>query len=148
VVEGHVVAGGQLVEVAVVADDGADVQRQQPAFPAEQQVVQAVAFLADQQDRPHRLAQGVQAQLHPERLGKQPQLHFQVLVGDLVAGELHPHEKQTGVRVVVLRGFFDIAAALQQEAGDGMNDARAVRAGKGENVSMTHGGNCRSMAWT
>ncbi len=29
VVERHVVAGGQLVEVAVVADDGADVDRQQ-----------------------------------------------------------------------------------------------------------------------
>jgi hypothetical protein len=68
VVKGHVVAGSQLVEVAVVADDGADVQRQQPAFPAEQQVVQAVALLADHDDRAHGLCGGVQLPLQVQGL--------------------------------------------------------------------------------
>ncbi len=60
VVEGHVVAGRQLVKLTVVADDGADVQRQQATFPAEQQVVQAVTFFADHDHGSHRLGGGVQ----------------------------------------------------------------------------------------
>jgi hypothetical protein len=90
-------------------------RRQQPAFPAEQQVVEAMPLLADHQHRAHRLGGGVQAPLHRERLGEVPQLQPQVFVGDLVAGELHAHEKQAGAVVVVLGGFLDVAAALQQE---------------------------------
>jgi hypothetical protein len=43
-----------------------------------------------------------------------------------IAGKTHPHKKQTGIRVVVLRGFFDVALALEQKTRDGMHDTRAV----------------------
>ena len=135
----HVVAGRELVKVAVVADDGANVQRQQAALPAEHQVVEAVAFFADENDGAHRLGHGVQGPLHGKGLGKQLQAQAQVVLGELAAGELHPHEKQAGGRVVVLGCFFDVAAVFQQETRDGVHDARAVLAGKGEDVGVLHG---------
>jgi hypothetical protein len=49
---------------------------------------------------------------------------LQVVKRVLVAGKLHPHEEQAGVVVVVLGGFFDVAAALQQKARHGVHDAR------------------------
>jgi hypothetical protein len=51
------------------------------------------------------------------------QLGAQVVLRQLAAGELHPHEEQAGAVVVVLGGFFDVAAALQQKARDGVHDA-------------------------
>jgi hypothetical protein len=58
----------------------------------------------------------VQLALHAKGLGEQLQVQAQVVLRELAAGELHPHEKQTGAVVVVLGGFFDVAAALQQKA--------------------------------
>jgi len=138
VVKGHVVAGGQLVELAVVAHDGADVQRQQARLPAEQQVVQAMAFLADHEHRAHGLAGGVQLPAHLKALRKSPQLLAQ-RAGVQRAGELHPHEEQAGVVVVVLGRLFDVAAALEQKAGDGVHDAGAVGAGEGQDIGRAHG---------
>jgi hypothetical protein len=128
VVKRHVVAGSQLVEIAVVADDGADVQRQQPAFPAEQQVVQAVALLADHDDRAHGLCCGMQLPLQVQGCGKGGQVGFELFVAELAAGKLHAHEEQAGVVVVELRGFFDVAGAFQQKAGHRMHQTQAVGA--------------------
>ena len=128
VMKRDVVAGRQLVELAVVGHDGAHVQRQQARLAAKQQVVQAVAFLADQDHRAHGLGGVVQFPAHLEGLGKGFQLTGQLCVRQLAAGELHAHEKQARALVVVLRGFFDVAAMLEQKAGDGMNNAPAVGA--------------------
>jgi hypothetical protein len=71
VVKRHVVAGRQLVKLAVVADDGANVQRQQAAFPAKQQVVEAMPLFADQDDGAHGLVLCVQLAIAScKRLGK------------------------------------------------------------------------------
>ena len=127
--KGHVVAGRQLVELAVVADNGADVDGQQAAFPSEQQVVQAMAFFADKDDGGHGLRGVVQVPCHLEGRGKTGQLGSQVGFADLVAGKLHAHEEQTRVMVVVLRGLFNVATAFQQKARNGVHDARSVGAG-------------------
>ena len=99
-----------------------------------------MAFLADHDHRAHRLGGGVQLPGHLERLGEELELGFQVLERQLVAGELHPHEKEARVVVVVLRGLLDVAPAFQQEARDGVHDARSVRAGKSQDISSVHTG--------
>ena len=86
----------------------------------------------------HRLVGAVQLPHHLEGLGEGLQLELEILQRQLVARELHPHEEQAGVVVVVLGRLFDVAAALQQEAGNGMHDARPVRAGKGQDISVVH----------
>ena len=52
----------------------------------------------------------------------------------LVAGKLHPHEEQARGVVVVLRGFFDVAAVLQQEARNGVHQPEPVGAGQCQDV--------------
>ena len=47
---------------------------------------------------------------------------------------MHAHEEQPGLGVAELVGVDDVAAALKQEAGDAVDDARAVGAGEGEDV--------------
>ena len=90
-----------------------------------------MAFLADHDDGAHRLRGGVQLPHHLERRGKGRQLRVQRFVCQPVAGKLHSHEEEPGVMVVVLRSFFDVAAALQQKTRDGVDDAFAVRARQG-----------------
>src|SRR5665647_1648995 len=58
----------------------------------------------------------------------------------LLADELHAHEEQACVRVVVLRGLLNVAAALEQKTGYGVNNAAAVRAGKSQDISVIHKG--------
>ena len=62
----NVVAGRQLVKLTVVTHNGADVDGQQAAFPAKQQIVQAMAFFADQNDGRHGLGGVVQIPSHLE----------------------------------------------------------------------------------
>ena len=96
-----------------------------------------MAFAADHQHRFHGLLGLLQAPVHAKTLGQLAQLGVQLLGGQ-VAGKAHAHEKKAGgvfVLVVgVLRGVQDVAASLKQKAGDGVDDARAVRAGKLEDV--------------
>src|SRR3990167_4696273 len=95
--------------------------------------------MARMSSRSRPLGQRVQLALHAKGLGEQLQVQTQVVLRELAAGELHPHEKQTGAVVVVLGGFFDVAAAFQQETRDGVHDAGAVLAGQGEDVGVVHG---------
>ncbi len=115
-VEGDVVAGGQLVKIAVVADDGADVHRQQAGLGAEHQIIQAVAVAADHDDGAHGRFGRMQLPVHVEGHGKGGQTGLEFFKRKLVAGKLHTHEKQACVGVVVLRSFFNVAAVVQQEA--------------------------------
>jgi hypothetical protein len=43
---------------------------------------------------------------------------------------MHAHEEAAGEGITVLVGIDDIAAVLEQQAGNGVHDARLVRAGK------------------
>ena len=82
----------------------------------------------------------MQTPAHLEGLCEKVQLGFQVVVGQLPAGELHPHEKQAGVTVVVLGCLFNVAAALQQKTGHGVDQPQTVRAGQSQYVNMVHSG--------
>ena len=143
VMKGHVVAGRQLVKLTVVADNGTNVNGQQATFPAEQQIVQAMALFADQNDRAHGLGGAVQVPGHVEGGCKTDQLGVQIGFVHWLAGKLHAHEKQACCGVVVLSGFFNVAAAFQQKPRNSVHDARSVGAGKRQNVGMIHGGYCR-----
>ena len=123
----------------MVADNGANVDGQQATFPAEQQIVQAMALFADQNDRAHGLCGAVQIPCHLKGGCKTDQLGMQIGFIHWVTGELHAHEKQTCGGVVVLSGFFNVAAAFQQKPRNSVHDARSVGAGKRQNVGMIHG---------
>ena len=135
VVEGNVVGRRQLVEIPMVRHDRADVDRQQPGAPAEQQVVQAVPQLRDQDQRGHGAGRVGKAEAHAEALGHRREGRREVR---LRRGEVHAHEEQPGVAVVELAGFQDVAALFEEEAGNGVDDARTVRTGKGEDVAVFH----------
>ena len=62
-------------------------------------------------------------------------------MGQAVTGKLHAHKKQACGRIVVLGGFFNVAATLHQEARYGVYDAHSVRAGQGKNVGVGHRAN-------
>ena len=112
-VEGYVVAGSELVKIAVVADDGAHINGQQAGLGAEHQVIEAMPVAADHDDGAHGGRCGVQLPVHLEWCRKGGQLCLEIIKAQLVAGKLHPHEKQARVMVVVLRGFFNIAVVVQ-----------------------------------
>jgi len=80
VMEWNVVAGRQLVKFAVVRDNGANIECQQAAFPAKQQVVEAMPLFAHHDHGAHRLRCGVQAPAHGKGRCKVGQLGAQGFV--------------------------------------------------------------------
>src|SRR6218665_2001857 len=50
------------------------------------------------------------------------------------AGKPHAHEEQARGVVVVLRGFFDVAAMFEQKARDGVHQPQTVGAGQGQDI--------------
>ncbi|MNE75044.1 hypothetical protein D3C80_1711670 [compost metagenome] len=113
----------------MVADDGADVDGQQAGLPTEQQIVEAVAFLADQQHGFHVFDLGVQAPAHLEARREFGQRRLERCSVGVGADKLHAHEEQAGVAVVVLGRFFDVGALFEQEAGNSMHQPATVGAG-------------------
>eukprot|EP01136_Pigoraptor_vietnamica_P025315 Opistho-1_new@79202 len=156
VVEGDVVRGGQLVEVAVVADDGRDLNGQMAGLHTEQQVVEAMAQLGDQQQHAglglavHQLpvhlqarGQGAEGAAHGSHLGR--------------GFEGDAHEEALMVGIAMLGRGQDIAPLLQQETGHRMDDAGLVRAaeledearglGRGHDWTQERGNRGRNQAW-
>jgi hypothetical protein len=84
----------------------------------------------------HGLGRGMQAPAHLVGLCKGGQAGLQGGVVVLVAGKLHPHEKQARGVVVVLGGFFDVAAMLQQKTRDGVHQPQAVGARESKDVEL------------
>ena len=76
VMKRHVVAGCELVKIAVVADDGTHVYGQQARLGAKQQIVQAMAIAADHDHCAHGTFGRVKFPVHLERLCKSAQLGF------------------------------------------------------------------------
>jgi hypothetical protein len=125
----------------VVGDDGRDVDVELPAAGAEQQVVQAVAVLADHQQQPRALRQRMEVRVHLELAAHMGE---ELLKGGHVGqvrrgGEVHPHEEQPrgvlALHVAELLRIDDVAAGLEQQARDGVDDAGLVAAGQGEDVA-------------
>ena len=95
-------------------------------------------FLAHHDDGAHRLRSGVQAPIDLVGLGKSGELALQFFMRQLRTGKLHAHEKKPGAQIVVLRRFFNVAAALGQKTRNRMDQSDAVRAGQGQNVNRVH----------
>ena len=98
VVERDAVAIGQAGERGVVRHDGRDVDVELAALPAEQQVVQAVAVLADHQQQARSLGHGVEPCIHAVLRADMREQVLEHGRGGHVRRrlEMHPHEEQAG----------------------------------------------------
>ncbi len=146
-VEGNAVAGGQVRVVGVVGDDRRDVHVELARAPAEQQVVQAVAVLADHHQHARLARQRVQLGVHAELAAQVGEQRVQRRhVGQVRRRlEVHAQEEQpggvAGEHVAVLLRVDDVAAGLEQQAGDAVHDALGISARQRENelVAVGHG---------
>ncbi len=138
VMEGDAIAGGQLGKVGVIGDDRRDLDIELPAAPAKQQVIEAVAVLADHQQHARLARQPVDAQTHIELIAHGDEQALQRLhIGQVIGGlEVDPHEEQPGRvfkgDVAELLGIEDVATGLIEQTGDGVHDALGIAAGKGQ----------------
>ena len=134
VMEGNVVAGGELVEVGVIGDDAHDLHGQQTAAVAKQQVIQAMADFGhhDQHAGLDRRVVHVPSHLHGGgQFAKSLAQFLKTQLGVFVL-EVHPHEKQLGLGVAKLGRVEDVAAVIGQKTRDPLDDAALVLTGQGE----------------
>ena len=143
VVEGHAVAARKLRVVGVVGRHRGDVRAQLAAVGAEQQVVEAVALPAHQHQQSRAPAHVVHRPVHRMRGGQRCERLAHGVDG---AGgrdvEMHAQEEASGLGIAELLRVDDVAAVLEQQPGDAMDDAGAVGAGEGEDVVAGHCGRC------
>jgi hypothetical protein len=116
--EGDVIGSGHLIEVAVVRDNCANIEGQQPASPPKEQIVQAVAKPGHHDDRGQPPTQFNDPRAHGKRLCHGLELgtqrrHRHPLGGEF---ELHTHEKKTGCHIAKLCSLHDVGAALIKKA--------------------------------
>ena len=128
----------QRLVVRVVGDHGHDLHRQFPDAGPEQQVVEAVPELGHHDQHPALAAVRLQLPAHPEPLGHRARSPPR----SVPPWRHRPRRTAKCTRMKKCRfGAFaellaveDVAAVLQQEAGDGVDDARALRAVQGQDV--------------
>ena len=139
VVEGHAVGARELRIVGVVGSHRDDVRPQLAAVGAEQQVVEAVALPADQHQQPRAPTHVVHVPLHRMRLGqRRERVAYRVDGGGRRHVEVHAQEEAPGLGIAELLRIEDVAAVLEQQAGDAVHDPGAVGAGQGEDVVAGH----------
>lgn len=133
VMEWNVVAGGELVEIAVVGDDRADVDPQRADAVAVEQVVEAMAEARHHDDGARALAQVVEFGGHVEALEDRrerlPDLGGRQAVR---RGERRAQEEPPRFGIAELRAVGDVPALDGETAGDRRDNAGLVRAGEGE----------------
>ncbi len=99
----------------------------------------------DQQQDTLLLRGFAQGELHGEALGQSfhraPDGGLGLALAQPV--EDHAHEEAAGLGIVELLRVEDVAAGLEQQAGDGGNDARTVGAGQSEDGGVLGHGDCR-----
>ncbi|MNU90109.1 hypothetical protein D3C71_799650 [compost metagenome] len=142
VMERNAVGRRQAGVIVVIGHDGGDFRVQMSAMHAEQQVVQAVALLADHDQQAFLAAGIVQLEFHAVFGGHGVQAGAQV-VGRHADGQVEMHAQEEAARLVVaeLLGIQDVAAQFEQQAAHAVDDARAVGAGQGQDVVVVlHGG--------
>jgi len=120
----------------VVGDDGGDIHRQLADPPAIEQVGQAVVGLAGQDHHPLAHRRVAQAPAHGELLGQRGERLAQVIGGQVVGPEHHPHEEDVRLGVVELLRVEDVAAGLGQEGRNRRDDAATIGAGDGEDQAL------------
>ncbi|MNJ46316.1 hypothetical protein D3C77_414440 [compost metagenome] len=141
VVERDAVGSRQAGVVVVVRDDGGHFGMQMAAVHAEQQIVQAVALLADHDQQAFLAARVMQLQFHAVLGGHAVQPRPQVAGGHARRHvEVHAQEEAAGFVVAELLRIQDVATQFEQQAADAVDDAGAVGAGQGQDVVVVlHG---------
>ena len=92
----------------------------------------------------HAAAAGAVAHLpvHPEAVGDRSKAGLQRLQFDreIGGGEHHPHEEFFGLDVIELLGIQDVLSVVGEKGRHRGNDARAIRAGQGQDeLVIGHG---------
>jgi hypothetical protein len=104
---------------------------------AEQQVVEAMALLADQHQQARAARAIVQLPVHAEVGGQRamPACTAPAAGGRI---EMHAQEEAAAFLVAELLGVEDVAAVVEQQAGHAVDDAGTVGAGQGEDGIGAH----------
>ncbi|MNS77974.1 hypothetical protein D3C72_1115710 [compost metagenome] len=106
---------------------------------AKQQVVQAMALLADQYQQAWPAAPVMQLPVHAEvRCQCGHRLVHGVQRQARIAVEVHAQEEATALLVAELLGVEDVAAVVEQQARHAIDDAGAVGTGEGEDGIGAH----------
>ena len=115
--------------VRVVGDHGHHLHGQFADPGAEQQVVEAVPELGHHDQHAALGTVRLQPPAHPEAVSHRGESGPQgVRGGGIAVGrEVHPHEEVPFGAFAELLVVDDVAAVFQQEAGDGVDDARRLR---------------------
>ena len=141
VVERHAIGRSERGEVLVVGCHRDDVRTQLATVGTEQQIVETMALLAHQHQQARAATCIVQLPVHAEVVGKRGKAGAErpdrACRGRI---EMHAQEEPSGFAIAELLGVEDVAAGVEQAAGDAMDDASAVRAGQGEDVVVAHAG--------
>src|SRR5258708_722188 len=136
--KGNVIARRKLIKRLVVRNDCGNLDRQLPRAITEQQIVQTMPDLRHHDHDARFHCRVMQLPPHAELLRQRPERLAQHLQPRIAAHllEMHAHEELTGVAVAELRGVENVAAALEQEAGDRVDNAWPVGARQFENKAV------------
>ncbi len=134
--ERDAVPGDECLVVAVVGDHRDHVDGQVTAAGAVEQVVEAVAVAGHHDQNAAPCAHGFEVPPHGEGGGHGGEVAAQgprhaLAVG---GGEADPHEEVSVAAVAELLVVDDVAAVLQQEPRDGVDDAGCLGAVEGQDV--------------
>ena len=133
VVVRHAVEGGERRVVGVVADDGDDLGRQLAGAPAGEQVGQAVRLRRGEDRDPRPVVGEAHLRVHAEALRRPARTRRRCVATSRSAPrqlELDPLEEDAGLAVGVLLGVHDVAAAVEDELRDRVDEAGLVGTGE------------------
>ena len=111
-----------------------DFHRQLATVGAEQQVVEAVPLATDQHQQAGAAACIVKLPGHRELLSQHRKGGMHALKLGAAQIKVHAQEEAPALLVTELLGIEDVAAGLEQQAGDAVDNPGAIRAGQGQDV--------------
>lgn len=112
----------QRREVGMVGDHAGDLHRQLPAVHAEQDVVEAMPLPAHQH---HQASRGVLRVIANASSGWKRACNASTETSS--GRSVHAQEEAAGLLVAELLGVKDVAAGIEQQPGDAVDDAGGVR---------------------
>lgn len=145
-VEGDFVAGRQGCEIRVIRHDERDFDGELSHTLPEQQIVETVPNFRDHDHDPRLRGIGAKFIVHRQRRGDMLELLQQFFeiqcrwgLESVVGPEVHAHEERAGHCIAILLRVHNVKVVLCEEAGDGVHDAGAVRAGERQSVFVLGG---------
>ena len=118
----------------MIGSHAGNIDIQLPAVRAEQQVIQTMALLADQHQQARTPPRIVQLPLHCKALRQLRKRGTHLVNAGLAKIKVHPQEKAPALLIAKLLGIENVAAGLEQQAGNTVDNPGAVRAGQGKDV--------------